>query len=48
MSLHEVGTGSQSATALSAIIIGSGFAGIGMAVALQKAGVKDFVILEKK
>ncbi|MGA3798534.1 flavin-containing monooxygenase [Pseudomonas fluorescens] len=48
MSLHEVETGRQSATALSAIIIGSGFAGIGMAVALQKAGVKDFVILEKK
>lgn len=33
---------------LTAIIIGTGFAGIGMAIALQKAGVKDFVVLEKK
>ena len=33
--------------ALTAIIIGSGFAGIGMAVALKQAGVTDFLILEK-
>ena len=32
---------------LTAIIIGTGFAGIGMAIALKKAGVTDFVILEK-
>lgn len=30
------------------IIIGSGFAGIGMAVALKKAGLGDFLILEKQ
>lgn len=29
------------------VIIGSGFGGIGMGIALGKAGVKDFVILEK-
>lgn len=33
---------------LTAVIIGGGFAGIGMAVALRKAGVTDFVILEKQ
>ena len=32
---------------LEAIIVGSGFGGIGMAVALKKAGVHNFVILEK-
>ena len=32
---------------LTAIIIGSGFAGIGMAVALRQAGITDFIILEK-
>lgn len=30
-----------------AIIIGTGFAGMGMAVALRKEGIQDFVILEK-
>ena len=29
------------------VIIGSGFSGIGMAIALKKAGVTDFVVLEK-
>jgi phytoene dehydrogenase-like protein len=29
------------------VIIGSGFGGIGMGIALGKAGTKDFVILEK-
>ena len=29
------------------VIIGSGFGGIGMAIALRKAGFRDFVILEK-
>lgn len=33
--------------ALSAVIIGTGFAGLGMAIALRKAGIDDFVILEK-
>jgi cation diffusion facilitator CzcD-associated flavoprotein CzcO/acetyl esterase/lipase len=32
---------------LEAVIIGTGFGGIGMAVAFQKAGMNDFVILEK-
>ncbi|KAB0469160.1 alpha/beta hydrolase fold domain-containing protein [Ralstonia insidiosa] len=31
----------------SAIIIGAGFAGIGMAIGLQRAGVNDFVLLER-
>ncbi|MBN3820489.1 NAD(P)/FAD-dependent oxidoreductase, partial [Paraburkholderia sp. Se-20369] len=35
------------AAALAAIIIGAGFAGIGMAIALQRAGMHDFVILER-
>ena len=29
------------------LIIGTGFSGIGMGIALQKAGIRDFVILEK-
>ena len=29
------------------VIVGTGFAGIGMAIALTKAGLRDFVILEK-
>jgi cation diffusion facilitator CzcD-associated flavoprotein CzcO len=28
-------------------IVGSGFAGIGMAIALRKAGMEDFVVLER-
>lgn len=32
---------------LDAVIVGSGFSGLGMAHALQKAGLQDFVILEK-
>lgn len=34
-------------TALKALIVGTGFAGLGMAIALKKQGVKDFLILEK-
>ena len=41
-------TGSDAKATLHTIIIGSGFAGIGMAVALKKAGVGDFLILEKQ
>jgi len=29
------------------VIVGTGFAGIGMAIALQKAGIRDFVLLER-
>ena len=36
-----------SAAPLAAIIIGAGFAGIGMAVALQRAGIHDFTIVER-
>lgn len=32
---------------LSAIIVGAGFAGLGMGIALRKQGIRDFVILEK-
>ena len=31
----------------SAIIIGTGFAGIGMAAGLKRQGVEDFIVLEK-
>ncbi|RZI86749.1 MAG: steryl acetyl hydrolase [Rubrivivax sp.] len=37
----------ERADSLSAIIIGTGFAGLGMAIALRKAGIDNFVILEK-
>jgi cation diffusion facilitator CzcD-associated flavoprotein CzcO len=30
-----------------AVIIGSGFSGLGMAIALKRAGIDDFVVLEK-
>jgi len=40
--------GSDASATLHTIIIGSGFAGIGMAVALKKAGLGDFLILEKQ
>jgi cation diffusion facilitator CzcD-associated flavoprotein CzcO len=40
--------GRPSATRTHAVVIvGTGFSGIGMAIALAKAGVRDFVILEK-
>jgi len=29
------------------VVIGTGFAGIGMAIALKKAGIEDFVVLER-
>ena len=32
---------------LAAILIGAGFAGIGMAVVLRRAGIEDFLILER-
>lgn len=39
--------GTASAAVLEALIIGAGFGGICMAVALRRAGVEDFLILEK-
>ncbi|MBI5924545.1 MAG: alpha/beta hydrolase fold domain-containing protein [Aquabacterium sp.] len=41
-------TGSQTTTCFHTIIIGTGFAGIGMAIALKKAGLSDFLIIEKR
>ncbi|MBU2253918.1 MAG: NAD(P)-binding protein, partial [Gammaproteobacteria bacterium] len=38
---------SQNKSALRALIIGSGFGGLGMAIQLQKAGIGDFLLLEK-
>lgn len=38
----------KSDTPFHTIVIGSGFAGIGMAVALKKAGLGEFLILEKR
>lgn len=40
-------TTSTAAKPLTAIIIGSGFGGLGMAIALKKQGITDFVLLEK-
>lgn len=37
----------QVSAPLAAIVIGTGFAGVGMGVALRQAGIVDFVILEK-
>ncbi|MET3551830.1 alpha/beta hydrolase fold domain-containing protein [Burkholderia sp. 567] len=47
MSSPETSRPAESAAPLSVIIIGAGFAGIGMAVALQRAGIHDFVIVER-
>ena len=38
---------SQNQDPLRVLIIGSGFGGLGMAIQLQKAGIEDFLILEK-
>ncbi len=40
--------GSEGSPPLHTIIIGTGFAGIGMAIAFKKAGLGDFLILEKQ
>jgi cation diffusion facilitator CzcD-associated flavoprotein CzcO len=32
---------------MTAVIVGSGFGGIGMAIKLRQAGISDFVLLEK-
>ena len=47
MSSPEASRSAEPAAPLSAIIIGAGFAGIGMAIALQRAGIRDFVIVER-
>jgi cyclohexanone monooxygenase len=39
--------GASPRPALDALIIGTGFAGLGMAIALRKAGIRDFLVLEK-
>ena len=38
---------SPSATRVEIAIVGAGFAGIGMAIALRRAGREDFVVLER-
>jgi cation diffusion facilitator CzcD-associated flavoprotein CzcO len=40
--------GSEPSTCFHTLIIGSGFAGIGMAIALKRAGLGGFLILEKR
>ena len=37
----------MSTSALSAVIVGAGFAGLGMAIRLRQSGTEDFVILER-
>lgn len=41
-------SGHSSQAPLAALIIGTGFGGLGMAIALRKAGLDDFVLLEKQ
>ena len=38
---------SPSAAPLRVLIIGAGFAGMGLAIQLQRAGIGDFLLLEK-
>ena len=45
--MRPVDSAAGDGTLLEAIIIGAGFGGIGMAVSFKKAGVDDFIILEK-
>ncbi|AIO29012.1 flavin-containing monooxygenase [Burkholderia cepacia] len=47
MSSRDAAHLTESAAPLAAIIIGAGFAGIGMAIALQRAGIHDFAIVER-
>ncbi|MBI5333473.1 MAG: NAD(P)/FAD-dependent oxidoreductase [Burkholderiales bacterium] len=41
-------TGSAASPSFHTLIIGAGFAGVGMAIALKKAGLGDLLILEKR
>jgi len=41
-------TGPEASAPFHTIVIGSGFAGIGMAIALKKAGLNEFLVLEKQ
>jgi cation diffusion facilitator CzcD-associated flavoprotein CzcO/acetyl esterase/lipase len=43
----DADTRSAAAAPLTAIVIGAGFAGVGMGIALRRAGIDDFVILER-
>ena len=40
-------TNSPAAAPLRVLIIGAGFAGVGLAIQLQKRGINDFLVLEK-
>ena len=44
MTAHSASTTQQP---LTAVIVGTGFGGLGMAIKLRKAGITDFVMLEK-
>lgn len=45
---HMQRTDKATSSSIHTIIIGTGFAGIGMAIALKKAGLGDFIVLEKQ
>lgn len=45
--MPDSGSYSGNDAPLSAVVIGAGFSGIGMGVALRRAGIEDFVIVER-
>lgn len=47
MSTRDLPADAMPTEPLSALVIGAGFAGLGMAIALREAGLRDVVILEK-
>jgi cation diffusion facilitator CzcD-associated flavoprotein CzcO/acetyl esterase/lipase len=47
MSSRDTDRFTDPAAPLAAIVIGTGFAGLGMAIALRRAGIDDFVVLER-
>ena len=44
---RKAAAGKRAPKPVSVLIVGAGFAGLGMAIRLKKAGIKDFVILER-
>jgi cation diffusion facilitator CzcD-associated flavoprotein CzcO len=46
-STAQSATGASAPVDVFAVIVGSGFAGLGVAIALERAGIRDFVVLEK-
>lgn len=45
--MFDQGPATHAPSPLSFVIVGAGFAGIGMAIALRKQGIEDFVLVEK-